>query len=305
MYDLIIIGAGSAGLTAALYASRRTLKTLVLSKDLGGQTNLALDIENYPGAIGMSGIELMEKFKQQAESFGAEIKFDLVKDIKKEKDIFGVITESGQTYKSKAVILAFGKIPRKLDVKGEAEFLGKGVVYCATCDAPLFAGKEVVVVGGGSAAADAALLLSKIASKVYLVHRRDGFRAEDILVKRMQEDSNIEFVLDSRVEEIKGTNFVEKIIIKNIKTNKISEINAQGIFVEIGFDVKADLIKQLVKLNDAGEIIIDEFNKTSLDGMFAAGDITTVPYKQTVISAGEGSKAALSVYNYLNNININ
>jgi len=305
MYDLIIIGAGPAGLTAALYAARRTLKTLVISKDLGGQTNLALDIENYPGVMDLSGAKLMEKFKQQAESFGAEIKFDLAKDIKKQNDVFEILTESGQVYKSKAIILAFGKVPRKLNIKGETEFLGKGIVYCTTCDAPLFSNKDVVVIGGGNAAADAALLLSKIANKVYLVHRRNQFRAEDILVKRMQEDINIEFVLNSTIEEVKGTNFVEEVIIKNTETNVISQIDAQGVFVEIGFEVKTDFIKMLVKLNKAGEIIIDKFNQTSLPGIFAAGDITTVPYKQTIISAGEGSKSALSVYNYLNNININ
>lgn len=304
MYDLIIIGAGPAGLTAALYAARRTLKTLVLTENLGGQTILALNIENYPGAMDLSGIELMEKFKQQAESFDAEIKFDLVEDIKKSSDVFEVLTKSRQTYKSKAIILAFGKIPRKLNIKGETEFLGKGVVYCATCDAPLFSKKDVVVVGGGSSAADAALLLSKIANKVYLIHRKNKFNAEDILVERMQKNSNIEFVLNSTVEEIKGTDFVEKVVIKNIETLDLSEINTQGVFIEIGFEVKTDFIKTLIKLNEVGEVIIDKFNQTSLPGMFAAGDITTVPYKQTIISAGEGSKAALSVYNFINNINI-
>lgn len=304
MYDLIIIGAGPAGLTAALYAARRTLKTLVLTENLGGQTILALKIENYPGAMDLSGIELMEKFKQQAESFDAEIKFDLVEDIKKSSDVFEVLTKSRQTYKSKAIILAFGKIPRKLNIKGETEFLGKGVVYCATCDAPLFSKKDVVVVGGGSSAADAALLLSKIANKVYLIHRKNKFNAEDILVERMQKNSNIEFVLNSTVEEIKGTDFVEKVVIKNIETLDLSEINTQGVFIEIGFEVKTDFIKTLIKLNEVGEVIIDKFNQTSLSGMFAAGDITTVPYKQTIISAGEGSKAALSVYNFINNINI-
>lgn len=304
MYDLIIIGAGPAGLTAALYAARRTLKTLVLTENLGGQTILALKIENYPGAMDLSGIELMEKFKQQAESFDAEIKFDLVEDIKKSNDVFEVLTKSRQTYKSKAIILAFGKIPRKLNIKGETEFLGKGVVYCATCDAPLFSKKDVVVVGGGSSAADAALLLSKIANKVYLIHRKNKFNAEDILVERMQKNSNIEFVLNSTVEEIKGTDFVEKVVIKNIETLDLSEINTQGVFIEIGFEVKTDFIKTLIKLNEVGEVIIDKFNQTSLPGMFAAGDITTVPYKQTIISAGEGSKAALSVYNFINNINI-
>lgn len=304
MYEVIIVGGGPAGLTTALYTARRTLKTLILTKDLGGQTILALNIENYPGAIDLSGIELMEKFKQQAESFGAEIKFDLVKDIKKQDNVFEVLTESGQVYKSKAIVLAFGRVPKKLNVKGEKEFLNKGVAYCATCDAPLFAEKDVVVVGGGSAAADAALLLSKIANKVYLVHRRNQFRAEDILIKRMQEDSDIEFMLNSTIEEIKGTNFVEKVVVKNTKTQKISEINAQGVFVEVGFEVKTDFIKMLIKLNESGEVIIDEFNQTSLPGMFAAGDITTVPYKQTIISAGEGAKAGLSVYNYLNDIPI-
>lgn len=299
MYDLVIIGGGAAGLSAGVYASRRSLKVLVLSKDIGGQTALANKMENYPGVKSVDGIKLMNVFKEQAEQFGTEIIHDVVATVDKQDDIFTIKTESDQTYKSKSVILAFGKIPRQLNVPGEKEFMNKGVVYCATCDAPLFAGKDVVVVGGGNSAVDAVLVLSKIANKVYLVHRKDSLRAEDILVKRIQQESNVEIIFNSIVEEIKGKDFVDQVLIKNIKTEAVNKLAVQGVFVEIGFEVKADFVSHLVKLNKTGEVIIDQSNQTSTPGLFAAGDVTVVPFKQTVISAGEGAKAALSVYNYL------
>jgi len=302
MYDVIIVGAGPAGLSAALYATRRALKTLVLTKNLGGQTAMTLNMENYPGVPEVAGVKLMEEFKSQAEKYGAEIKFDAVTGISKDGNGFKLTSESGDEYNSKAVLLAFGKTPRKLDVPGEQEFLNKGVVYCATCDAPLFGGKDVAVIGGGSSAVDAALLLAKIANKVYLIHRRDEFRAEDILVDRVKQESKIGLVLNSTVEAIKGDAFVGSIDIKEVKTNKTSSLDVQGVFVEIGYKVNTEMLKDLIDLNETGEVIVDEHNQTSLPGVFAAGDITTVPYKQTIISAGEGAKAALSIYNYINKL---
>lgn len=299
MYDVVIIGGGAAGLSAGLYAARRSLKVLVLSKDMGGQTALASKIENYPGVKSVDGIKLMNDFKEQAQQFGTEIIHDAVATVDKQDGVFEVKTESNQTYESKSVILAFGKTPRQLNVPGEKEFMNKGVAYCATCDAPLFGGKDVIVVGGGNSAIDAVLVLSKIAHKVYLVYRRDKLRAEDVLVKRIQQESNVEIIFDSVIEKIEGKDFVERVFVKNVKTEAISELAVQGVFIEIGFEVKADFVSHLVQLNKTGEIIIDKFNQTSTPGVFAAGDVTIVPFKQTVISAGEGAKAALSVCNYL------
>jgi len=297
MYDVIIIGAGAAGMTAALYAARRALKTLVISKDIGGQATMTSHIENYPGIDLINGMELMLKFKNQAEKFGAEFVFGEVRKIKKEKDIFTVWANGGN-YKAQVLILAFGLTPRDLGVPGEEKFRGKGISYCATCDAPLYKNKIVAVVGGGNSALDAAFLLSKMAVKVYLIHRREEFRGEEILIKRVKENSNIELILNSEVREVKGDKKIESILIEDNQGKK-REIKIDGVFVEIGHEVKADFIRGLVNLNEKNEIIVDCNCQTSEPGIFAAGDVTNMEYKQIVISAGEGAKAALSAYRYL------
>jgi thioredoxin-disulfide reductase len=299
MYDVIVLGAGAAGLSAALYATRRALKTAVLNKEFGGQTATTLAIENYPGIDKVEGPELMMRFRAQAEKYGAEIVNDPAVSIEKQNDKFVVTGQSGKTYETKTIVLAFGKTPRRLNVPGETEFANKGVVYCATCDAPLFAGKDVAVVGGGNSAVDVALLLSKIAKQVYLIHRRDTFKAEQILVDRLKQATNVTFVLNSAIESIYGEQFVTGVKIKDSLTERISDLVVQGVFVEIGYEVKADFLPDCVKLNGTGEVIIDQLNQTSCPGIFAAGDSTSVPNKQTVISAGEGAKAALSAYNYI------
>lgn len=296
-YDVVVIGAGAAGLTAALYAARRKLKTLVLSKDLGGQTSTTMDIENYPGIDFSTGPDLMKKFADQAQRFGAEIKLEGASDVSRENSEFIVTTQSDMRYLARSVILAFGKHPRVLDVPGEEQFRNKGVVYCATCDAPLFESKTVAVVGGGSAAFDAALLLAKISPKVYLVHRRDSFKAEGVLVEKARTEPKIEFILDSQIKEIRGNDFVTGIVVATPDGER--ELAVEGVFVEIGQVVSSDFVKNLVQLSSQGEMVIDELNRTSVPGIFAAGDATTVPFKQTVISAGEGAKAALAAYNYL------
>ncbi|MFH1088560.1 MAG: FAD-dependent oxidoreductase [Patescibacteria group bacterium] len=298
-YDLIILGAGVAGLSSAVYASRRALKTLVISKDLGGQTALALNIENYPGFSRIDGIDFMKTLQHQAETFGAEIKFETVNKIIPMGDQLTIVTASGQEYSAKAIILAFGRTPRYLDIPGEKKLIGKGVAYCATCDAPLFAGKDVAVVGGGNAAINTALLLSDIANKIYLVHRREEFRAEEIKINELKQSPKIEFVFNTVATEIKGDPLVNQLVVKDIKTNTIRELSVQGVFVEIGNVVNSAWLGDLLKLNDQGEIIIDDFNHTSQPGIFAAGDATEVPYKQMVIAAGEGAKAALAAYDYI------
>ncbi|HAR54828.1 TPA: thioredoxin-disulfide reductase [Patescibacteria group bacterium] len=299
VYDLIIIGSGPAGLTAALYASRRFLKTLVIGQILGGQAILPSCVENYPGAGKTDGLTLAKAWQDQTISAGAEIKTGLVTDIKQAGDGFEVKLADGAEYQAKAVILTMGRNPRKLNVPGEVEFTGKGVAYCATCDAPLFAGKDVVVVGGGNAAIDAVILLANIAKKVYLVHRHDKFKAEAVLLHKLATLTNVEQVLYAQIKEIKGNNLVEQVKIEQIQDRTEKVLDVQGVFIEIGGDANTGLVKDFVNLNEKQEIIIDERNQTSVKGVFAAGDATTVLFKQIVVAAGEGAKAALSAYNYI------
>ncbi|MFA6098922.1 MAG: thioredoxin-disulfide reductase [Patescibacteria group bacterium] len=300
LYDVIIVGAGAAGMTAAIYTTRREMKTLLITQDIGGQASTTPDVENFPGFEKVDGLELMQKFQKQAQSFGAEFAFEEVKAIQKDGQYFHVVS-SNKEYDSKTIILCFGLTHRHLGVDGEEEHIGKGVSYCATCDAPLFRNKDVAVVGGGSAALDAALLLSKIAKKVYLIHRRDEFRGEEILVERLKSAENIEAVYNSKVKKISGNTVVESLTAVDVKDEaKEREIKLNGIFVEIGFQVRADLVKGLVELDDKNQIIISKNNETSVPGIFAAGDVTDIIYKQIIISAGEGAKAALQAYKYLN-----
>jgi len=297
MYDVLIIGAGAGGMTAATYTCRKMLKTLVISLDIGGQTSLTNLIENYPGSGPMSGPELMEKFKKEAEGFGAEIKMGKVVEVEKIKEKhFKIKLDSGEIYEGKSLILAYGKVARELGVPGEKKFMGRGVSTCVTCDAPFFKNKEVAVVGGGNSAIEGVLELAEIAKKVYLIHRRDTFRADEITVAKLKEKKNIVQELNSVVKEIKGDKNVEGILIENKKTK---EHKVDGVFIEIGYIVDTKMVKHLVKLNKANEVIKNERGQTSCPGIFAAGDVSNTPYKQTVISAGEGATAALECYKYL------
>jgi thioredoxin reductase (NADPH) len=297
-YDCIIIGAGAAGLTAALYATRRTLKVIVITKDLGGQASLAGTVENYPGLGKENGLEMMEKFKKQAEDYGAEIIFKEVEEIEKTKDQFTVKTRE-EEFIGKTIILAFGLTPKDLGVPGESELKNKGVSYCATCDGPLFKGKTVAVVGGGSSALDAAELLTKIAKKVYIIHRKDAFTGENVVINKLKESANIEILLNTEITEIKGDKKVESINITNSQTNEEDKIECDGVFVEVGYIAKTAIVKDLVERNERKQIKISRDCETSCPGVFAAGDVTDITYKQIVISAGEGAKAALQAYKYL------
>lgn len=291
-YDVIIIGGGPAGLTAGIYTSRRALKTLLISKDIGGQASKTFEIENYPGVPKVTGPELTTTMKEQAEKFGTEFLFDEVSSISSENNVFTVKTLS-KTATSKTIILASGKKPRELGVPGEHEFKGKGVCYCATCDAPFFKGKDVVVVGGGNSALDAAIYLTKFASKVYLVHRSD-FRAEQVMIDEVKKHDQIEVILPDEVVKIEGENKVSSVTLKSGK-----KLSVQGVMVEVGYVVDNTILKDLVKLNEKDQIITDDNQATSHLGVFAAGDVTTTQFKQIVISAGEGAKAALAVYEYI------
>lgn len=298
LYDVIIIGGASAGLTAAIYASRRAMKTLVLTKDIGGQLSTTPDVENYPGYEFIEGWTLSDKFKKQAEKFGAEVKFAEVSSVNQDGDNFK-LEAGGETYMAKTVILAFGKTPRNLDVPGEWEFRGKGVSYCATCDMPFFKSKTVAVIGGGNSALDAAIYGSQIAEKIYLVHRRDQYRGEQVLIDRMLSTPNIEPIYNAVAKEVKGDAVVKSLVLSDVVTGEEKEIEVDGVFVEIGYIVKAEFVEHLVDKTEKNEIITDSHQMTKTPGLFAAGDLTTSTFKQAVVSAGEGCIAALAAYEYL------
>ena len=299
MYDVIIVGAGAAGLTAAVYTCRKKLKTAIISIDVGGQTNLTSHIENYPGTGPMHGIELMKRFQDEAIGFGAELIMGKVNKVEKINDGFRVGLANGESYECKSLILAYGKVPRGLGIEGEDKFLGRGVSTCVTCDAPLFKNRDVAVVGGGNSAVEGALELATIAKKVYLIHRRDSFRADEITVEKLKNSPQIELVLNSIPLKVIGDKNVDGIAVENIVTKEKKELKADGIFIEIGYVVDTSFVQHLVKVNEKKEIIVDDRCNTSCAGIFAAGDITPVIYKQTVIAAGEGSKAALECYRWL------
>jgi len=299
VYDLIIVGGGPAGLTAGIYASRRKLSNLIVTKDIGGQAATVPNIENYPGISEVDGFKLTDDMKKQAEQFGSEFKYEEVNKINKLTKLFEVETVAGNKFQAKSLILSFGVTPRNLDVPGEKDFLNKGVTYCANCDGPLYKDKVVAVVGGGNSALDAAEYLAKIAKQVYLIHRRTEFRGDEILVDKINNLSNVELVLEAAITQIKGDQFVTSIDVKNLKDDSAREISVDGVFIEIGHVVNAQPVKDKVELDQSEQIIIDQKCRTNEPGIFAAGDVTASEYKQIVIAAGEGAKAALSAYKFL------
>ncbi len=299
LYDTIIIGGGPAGLAAAIYCGRKKLKTALLTVDVGGQGNLTSHIENYPGALPQSGMELIDKFRTQAEKFGAEFIFGKVKEIKKVKEHFEATLANGEKYSGKSIILAYGKVPRKLGVPGEEEYFGRGVSTCATCDGPLYKNKIVAVVGGGNSALEAALDLVTYAQKVYLIHRRKEFRADEVTIEKVKKNKKIELVLDSAPAEIKGDKFLRSVVVEEVNTKKRKELEMTGLFLEIGYVVDSSFVSGLVKINDKNEVIVNSLGETSIAGIFAAGDVTNTPFKQAIVAAGDGARAALQAYAFL------
>jgi thioredoxin-disulfide reductase len=299
MYDTIIIGGGMAGLTAAMYAKRRAMKTLLITKDLGGQLSWAGEIENYSGFDLITGSELSKQLEKQAQRAGYEIKLEEVTKITRLPDgNFSVIANKA-TYKTRTIIFALGLVPRFLNVPGEKELSGKGVSYCANCDGPFFKDKKVAVVGGGNSALDAAEVLSKIASEVYLIHRQSTFKGFENLIEAVKKRANIHIILDSEVINIGGTNKVQNITIKNKLNQTESKLEIDGIFVEIGHQAQSDLVANLVARDEHNQIIIDAECRTNVPGFFAVGDITTIVHKQLNVAAGHGTIAALNAYKYL------
>jgi thioredoxin reductase (NADPH) len=304
MHDVIIMGAGAAGMTAAMFTCRKKLKTLVIAMDVGGQTNLTTHIENYPGFFSETkdypkGIKLMKIFEAQARRYGAQFVFGRAVKVEKKEDVFHVFLSNGEHYESKALIISYGKVPRTLGIPGEDRFIGRGIGINAAADCAKFSNKTAAVIGGGNSAVEAAILLSQYASKVYLIHRRDSFRADEITVDKAKHNSKIEFVLNSVPVEIAGGFHLDSIRLENVNSNARRELKIDGVFIEIGYALDTAMVKDLVKTNNIGEIIVNEACETNCEGVFAAGDITHNPYKQTIISAGQGATAGLSAYMYL------
>jgi len=302
-YDVVIIGAGPAGLAAAVYTGRARLNTLVLEKGMpGGQILLTDLVENYPGfPEGIVPFQLMENFRKHAEKFGAKIEIDEAKEVGKQNDLWYVVGNKGE-YPARTVLIATGSAYRRLGLPGEAKLIGKGVSFCATCDGAFFRDKDIAVVGGGDNALTEALFLTKFCRTVKIIHRRDQFRAEKILQERIFTNDKIEVLWDSIVEEISGKERFESITVKNVKDNKTSNIKLDGIFISIGMDPNTGFVKGLVDLDESGQIKVNQSMATSRPGIFAAGDVTNACPEQMATAVGTGVAAALAVDEYLSNL---
>lgn len=301
-YDLVIIGGGPAGLSAAIYAARKKIKTLILTEQTGGQALLISKIENYAGIKSVSGQELINSMEEQVKNLGVEIIMGIkLKRIESQDGNFKVLTNQNH-YLAKTVLVASGKTPRRLNVPGEKKLEKKGISFCSICDAPLYANKDVAVVGGGNSGLDAALDLTKYANKIYVLEFGDKLLGDELTQEKLKESGKVVFILNASTREIQGTESVEGLLYEDRKTKEIHQLRVGGVFVAIGSIPSTDFIKDLVALNDKKEIVIDKnSNATNVPGVFAAGDVTDIPFKQCIIAAGEGAKAALNIYEYLQN----
>ena len=296
MYDVVIIGAGPAGLSAGIYACRGGLKVAIIeNKSVGGQAQQAADIQNYPGIKSTSGFDLCYAMMNQCMEFSAEFVFDSIASVSLIGETKTVRLASGKVVEAKNVIIASGANARKLGVPNESKFIGKGVSYCATCDGAFFKGKTVAVIGGGNTAAEDALYLEKLAKKVYMVHRRDALRADDILVKRL-EKSNVEIVWDSVVENLGGEDKITQLTLKNVKTKALTAISVDGVFVAIGQTPNSQGFEN-VSLSSGGYIITDENMHTNIDKVYAVGDVREKSLRQVVTACADGAIAANAIVN--------
>ncbi|NQV04859.1 MAG: thioredoxin-disulfide reductase [Candidatus Omnitrophica bacterium] len=302
-YDVIVVGGGPAGLTAALYAGRARLKTLLVeSYSVPGQAVITDYVENYPGfPDGINGFDLIEKFKKQAERFGVEFKIGDVKNIKKAGSGWEIEAE-GKAHMALSLIIASGARPRRLGVEGEERLQGRGVSYCATCDGALYKDKDAVLVGGGDTAIQEALFLTRFVKKLSVVHRRDRLRATKILQERVLADKKIEFIWESKAIEILGKDRVEGLRVKNIKTEKETEISCEGVFIFVGYSPNTDFLKGVLKLDKSGYILTDQDMKTSKKGIFACGDSRKKLLRQVVTACGDGATAAFSAEQYVDGL---
>lgn len=302
IYDVVIIGSGPAGLSAAIYAQRSDLKNIVIEKTgiSGGQIINTYEVDNYPGTPGIGGFDLSTKFRDHCEKLGTTFITGEVVELKLENNIKVVVLGDGSSYQAKTVIIASGGAPRHLDVPGEEKFSGLGTSYCATCDGAFFKDKTVAVVGGGDVAVEDAIFLSRICKKVYVVHRRDEFRAIKTSVTKLQANSNVTVLWDSVVESINGTEIVESIDVKNVKTEESSNIEVAGVFIAVGYIPNSQIYKDVVATDDSGYIIAGENCQTNVPGVFAAGDIRTKDLRQIITAASDGANAVTAVERYLN-----
>ena len=313
IYDLIIIGGGPAGITAGIYAARQKLNTLLITKSFSGQVaKKAVAIENYPGFAEISGMELIRRFEKHLRKFtplnrcGAnltgqvDIERDEVTKLKKIKNGFLVVTKSKNRFEAEAVIVASGADPRPLEVPGEKKFIGRGVSYCVTCDGVLFEGKTVAVIGGGNAGFEAAIFLAKIAKKIYILETGPKIRADQTNQEIVKKTGKVEIITNAALKKIQGEQFVKSIVYQDQRSKKEKTLPVEGVFVEIGSQPATSFVKDLVDFNERDEIGVDfETCQTKTPGLFAAGDVNVGSYKQIVTACGEGAKAALAVYEYL------
>lgn len=299
LYDVLIIGGGPAAMTAAVYCMRKGVKTGFITKDIGGQVGETSGIENYLGYKYIEGHELVQKFAEQVKQFEIAIKEGAAVTRITDGDEKSVLLDNGEKFRAKAIILATGNRWKKLNVPGEERLIGKGVAYCTICDAPFFAGKNVIVVGGGNSGVEGAIDLAKVAREVTIVQFLDKLTADKILIDKLLEFSNVSILYEHEVKEIQGNERVSGAVVIDRKTKQEKLIGLDGVFVQIGLSPNSDMVKGVVALNERGEIIVDCACKTGAEGIFAAGDVTSVPYKQIIIAAGEGAKAALSACDYV------
>lgn len=302
-YDLIIVGGGPAGVAAGVYAARKKIKTILLTDSFGGQSLVSEEIRNWIGDLKVSGLELADRFKEHLKSYGEGIEIlegEKAARVYEAKGGWTVQTESGRKIETRTLLVATGSRHKKLGIPGEAKFEGRGVFYCATCDAPLMHGKRAAVVGGGNAGLEAARDLLSYADRVYLLHRRDTLKGDQITADKVRQSDKVEFLLNVAIQEIQGENFVNGIVYKDNASGATRELLVDGVFVEIGAAPNSDFLSGLVRLDERGQIIIEcKTQRTSRPGIWAAGDVTDVLYKQNNVSAGDGVKAALNIYEYL------
>lgn len=301
IYDLIIIGGGPAGITAGIYASRQKLKTLIITKDFGGQiAKKAIDIENYPGFEKISGLDLIKKFENHLKKQEVDIEKDEAGKVEKNNKGFIVLTENKNKFQSKAVIIASGSDPRPLEVPGEKEFIGRGLSYCSICDGPLFRNKMVAVIGGGDAGFESAIFLSNYVSKIYILEYGPEVKADKTNQEMVKKTGKVEIITNAALKEIKGDKFVNSIVYQDLKSKKINTLEVEAVFVEIGYQPATSFVKDLVDFNKRDEIKTEpETCQTKTSGLYAAGDVNMGKYKQIVTACGEGAKAALAAYEYV------
>ena len=301
-YDLLILGGGPAAMSAAVYAARKLIKLAIITKDFGGQVRETSEVENWLGFQSINAKDLVDMFQEHVKGFDIPVSIGpATVEVKRDVDFFKVRTDDGRIYSGRTLILATGKRHRLLNVPGEKELVGRGVAYCATCDAPFFKGKKVVVVGGGNSAFTTARDLLKVEAGVTLVNFNKGWRADEALKQRVRQTDKVSLLDYHQVVRIEGRDRVTAVVVRNREDEEEEKLDASGVFVEIGLLPNNESFKDLVELNEQGEVIVDCSCQTNVEGVFGAGDVTTVPHKQIVIAAGEGAKAALSVYNYLTN----